>query len=281
MNHQSTPRPCANHRTSRAVDPRLPITESACRPIAVVRRAAEKLIGSGRLEALRVLGALEPLPLDGLLAYLTSSSRTPEQIDAVWTALAARARIDADWQAVALAIAAPLLAKITLRAAGRRYTELHEEIAAAVLAGFTESLLTLELEPGRGLIIYQLLRRAEANAKQVRRRATAHEERTTPLTHSDAGDETESRVCKSQRDERQLACGRDPYRPGHPDLALARLVERRVITRDEADLIGRHRIEHVTLRQLGDERGWYPMRTTRALRTAEAKVARALGHEVG
>lgn len=281
MNHETAPRPCTARRTSRPADPRLPLTESACRPIAAVYRAAQRLIDSGRIEALPVPGMPGPLPLEGLLAYLTSSSRTPEQIDAVWTALAARARTDADWQVVALATAAPLLAKITLRAAGRRYAELREEIAAAVLAGFTESLLTLELQPGRGLVIYQLLRRAEANAKQVRRRAVAHDDRTAALTHADADDDTQERVCRSQRDERTLACGRDPYRPGHPDLALSRLVEQRVITRDEADLIGRHRIEHVTLRQLGDERGWYPMRTTRALRVAEAKVARALGHEVG
>lgn len=175
-------------------------------------------------------------------------------------------------------MAGPLLAKMTARTAGRRYLQLREEIAAAVLAGFTESLLTLTLEPGRGLIVYQLLRRAEANAKQVRRRCLAHAERTAPLVHGDAADNEDERDRKSDRDEQRLACGRDPYRPGHPDIALARLVERRVITRDEADLIGRHRIEHVTLRQLGDERGWYPMRTTRALRAAEAKVANALGH---
>ena len=126
-----------------------------------------------------------------------------------------------------------------------------------------EALLTLTPELGRGLIVHQLLRRAQAAGQKVvdQRRAACKRQPT-----------------EAEREEHLPEPGTVGRGVSHPDLALARLVARGVITHDEADLIGRHRIEGVTLRRLGAERGWYPMQATRALRSAERKVARALGH---
>lgn len=59
------------------------------------------------------------------------------------------------------------------------------------------------------------------------------------------------------------ACDRNHAQHAETDEMGAWLVAARVIDRDEAELIGRHRIEQVTLRQLCSERGWYPMQGSR------------------
>jgi hypothetical protein len=49
-----------------------------------------------------------------------------------------------------------------------------------------------------------------------------------------------------------------------------------VIDQAEAELIGRHRLEGVSLRRLAAERGTYPMRLCRLLKAAETRVIAAL-----
>jgi hypothetical protein len=235
---------------------------SAYPQIAAAHRAAVAVIERGQLPAVPV-NAHRMVPVADLQDFLISRERTGAELDAAWEVLIDRARRSADWQLVALGIAAPRLVQIAARTAGRVHVALREEIAAAALAAFAEALMTLAPDPQRGLVVHQLLRRAQAAAQRVvdQRKAACKRQ---------AGD-TES-------EESLPRSGCVGHAPNHPDLALARLVVRGVITKDEADLIGRHRIEGVTLRQLGTERGWYPMQTTRALRAAERKVACALGH---
>ena len=48
------------------------------------------------------------------------------------------------------------------------------------------------------------------------------------------------------------------------------------LTAEEADLIGRHRLEGHSLRRIAAERGWYPMKAHRILREAEKRVISAL-----
>lgn len=181
----------------------------------------------------------------------------------MWETLIERARRDADWQLVALGMAAPRLARIASWATGRRCAHTREEITTAVLDGFAEALLTLTPDLNKGLVFYQLIARAQAGAQKV------IDQLRRECRRDGAGWE---------KDEVLPRLGHAGSVPNHPDIALARLVVRSVLTTDEADLIGRHRIEHVTLRQLGQERGWYPMQATRALRAAERKVAATLGH---
>ncbi|MBR7839106.1 hypothetical protein KDL01_37920 [Actinospica durhamensis] len=203
------------------------------------------------------------VPVADLHRFLIAPERTTTELDTAWEVLLERARRDADWQLVALGVAAPRLAQIAARTAGRVYVAVREEIAAAVLGGFAEALLTVTPESGRGLIAHQLLRRAQAAGQKVvdQRKAACKRQPT-----------------EAEREEHLPEPGTVGRGASHPDLALARLVARGVITAQEADLIGRHRIEGVTLRRLGAERGWYPMQATRALRAAEHKVARALGY---
>ncbi|WP_034267167.1 hypothetical protein [Actinospica robiniae] len=253
---------------------RTPKTSAACRrrtyagvessfpEIAAVRRAAQAVIERGELPGVPVTPS-HCMPVSGLLEFLVDPARTPAELDAVWEVLIERARRDEDWQVVALGLAAPRLAQIAAKAAGRTVAASRQEIAVAVLTDFTEALLTSTPDPARGLIVHQVLRPAQAAAQRVCDRYAAACRRSSAVITDDA--------------ERPGTDEGGASRPNHPDLALARLVAEHVITPDEADLIGRHRIERVTLRDLGAERGWYPMQTSRALRTAEAKVARALG----
>jgi hypothetical protein len=231
--------------------------------ITAARRAACAVIERGGLPGIPV-AAGTAVPAGGLLAYLTDPQRTGAELDAVWRVLLDRARREADWQLVALGMTAPRLVQITARAAGHTHPALREEVAAAVLGAFAEAVLTLAPEPGRGLLVYQLLRRAQAAAQRVVDQSTA--------------------ACRRAPEGRAPgeglpASGLVGRAPNHPDIALARLVARGVISADEAELIGRHRIEGVSLRRLGAQRGWYPMQTTRALRAAERKVADDLGHQ--
>jgi hypothetical protein len=230
--------------------------------IASAHRAGLAVIERGDLPGVPVSAQLI-VPVAGLHAYLLAPERTGAEVDAVWQVLIDRARPSTDWQLVALGVVGPRLAQIAARTAGRVHVGLREEIGAAVLGGFVEALLTLSPDPARGLIVHQLLRQAQAAGQKVvdRRKAACKRQPT-----------------QGEREEHLPRSGALGRGVNHPDLALARLVADGVITRDEAELIGRHRIEGVTLRQLGAERGWYPMQTTRALRSAERKVAAALGH---
>ena len=235
---------------------------SAYPQIAAVHAAAMSVIERGHLPAVPAgpHGSVTPAALH---RFLIAPERTSAEVDAAWTLLLERVQQDTDWQLVVLGIAAPRLAQIAARTAGRVHIGLREEITTAVLGAFAEALLTLTPDPRRGLIVHQLMRRAQAaGQKVVDQRKAACKRQPSDAEH----------------DESLPAPGSVARGANHPDLALARLVTRGVISADEADLIGRHRIEGVTLRQLGAERGWYPMQTTRALRAAEHKVARALGH---
>lgn len=235
---------------------------SAYPQIAAAHAVARSAIERGHLPAVPV-GAHRSVPVAELHRFLIDPVRTGAELDAVWEVLIERARCESDWQLVVLGIVAPRLSQIAARTSGRVYVALREEVAAAVLAAFTEALLTVIPDPRRGMIVHQLLRRAQAAGQKVVDQSKA--------------------ACKRQptedeREEHLPQPGSVGRAANHPDLALARLVARGAISKDEAELIGRHRIEGTTLRQLGAERGWYPMQTTRALRAAERKVASALGH---
>ncbi|WP_034268019.1 hypothetical protein [Actinospica robiniae] len=235
---------------------------SAYPQIAAAHAAALSVIERGDLRAVPV-SAHVSVSVAELHRFLIAPERTGAEVDAAWEVLIDRARHEGDWQLVALGIVAPRLAQIAARTAGRVYVELREEIAAAVQGAFTEALLTVTPDSRRGLIVHQLLRRAQAaGQKVVDQRQAAYRRQPT----------------ETEREDHLPAPGSVGRAANHPDLALARLVGRGVITKDEAELIGRHRIEGATLRRLGAERGWYPMQTTRALRAAEHKVACALGH---
>jgi hypothetical protein len=214
--------------------------------------------------------ATGPAALADLGAYLTCALTDTAERDQVWRTVVKRSResgtLAASWRLAALGLALPRLIHVALRARSRESARLAEtqEITAEMLSAFTDALHTIDLVPDAAdaadPVVWRLARAAAAGAQRACDRAAAHHRRTAADTDQvpEVG-----------------ACGQ--ARPSHPDIALASLVAAGVIDASEADLIGRHRIEQVTLRQLCAERGWYPMQATRALRAAEAKVARALG----
>lgn len=211
--------------------------------------------------------ATGPVPLADLGAYLTCALTDKAERDRLWRVVLERGRESVahapSWRLAALGLALPRLIHIALRARSRESARLveSEEITAEMLASFTDALRTIDLAPETNdPIVWRLARAGAAGAQRAADRAAAHHRRTAASTDQ----VPEPAACTHAR-------------PTHPDIALARLVKAGVIDASEAELIGRHRIEQVTLRQLCTERGWYPMQGTRALRVAEAKVARALG----
>jgi hypothetical protein len=201
----------------------------------------------------RVRTALGVLPLEALRPVLTDPSTPPGVVDGVWRTLAGQARAEGGtWILAAVGCALP-----KLRAAARHATLNPEvdrdEVASAVLAAFTDTLLTLDPLPRAG-VLNELARPAHNAAQRV-----ADHHRRVRRTHA-----------------RLSASIAPPPPPGHPDFVLAGLVRDGVIDRDEAELIGLHRIEGVSLRRIAAARGWYPMKAQRALREAERRVINAL-----
>lgn len=235
-----------------------------------IERDFAALCQRGTLGVLLTLAG--PVALADLGAYLTCAMTDEAERDRLWRVVVERGRepgaVASSWRLAALGLALPRLIHIALRARSRESARLveAEEITAEMLSCFTDALGTVELTPEIDAadpvdpVVWRLARAAAAGAQRAADRAAAHHRRT---------------AADNDQVPAAVACGHG--RPSHPDIALARLVAAGVIDASEAELIGRHRIEQVTLRQLCSERGWYPMQATRALRTAEAKVARALG----
>jgi hypothetical protein len=128
-----------------------------------------------------------------------------------------------------------------------------DEATQAALAAFTDALLTLEPIPIES-VLDELVRSAHNAAQTVA-----------------------DRVARDRIAHRSLSASIPPALPaGHVDFVLADLIRGGVISREEAELIGRHRIEGTSLRQLADQTGDYPVRLSRVLREAEKRVVHAL-----
>lgn len=257
---------CGRHTGARAACRYQVMNTARLFPVlAAIDRDFQALCERGTLGKLPT--ATGPIPLADLGPYLTCALTDDAERDALWCAVIERGREPGthaeSWRLAALGLALPRLIHIALRARGRESARLAEvdEITAEMLSSFTGALATIELtRDATDPVVWRLARAGAAGAQRAADRAAAHRRRTA----ADTDQVPEPAACSHAR-------------PTHPDIALARLVAAGVIDASEAELIGRHRIEQVTLRQLCAERGWYPMQGTRALRTAEAKVARALG----
>lgn len=193
------------------------------------------------------------LPLAVVRPLLTDPATPPGVVDQVWLTLAGRARGQGgEWILAAVGCALPRL-RVAARHATRSLEVDRDEVSGAVLAAFTDALLTLDPLP-RVDVLGELVRPAHNAAQRV-----ADHVRRVRRTHT-----------------RLAASIAPPPPPGHPDFVLAGLVHDGVIDRQEAELIGLHRIEGVSLRRIAQARGWYPMKVHRALREAEKRVITAL-----
>ena len=201
----------------------------------------------------RVHTQLGTLPLAAVRPLLTDPATPSAVVDGIWRTLIGRARDQGgEWILAAVGCAVPKLRGAAWHATRNALVD-RDEVAANVLAAFTDALLTLDPLPESD-VLAELVRpahnAAQHTADHVRRVHRAH----VPLPASYA----------------------PPPPPGHPDFVLAALVRDGVITTEEADVIGRHRLEGVSLRRIAAARGWYPVKAQRILRSAEARVISAL-----
>jgi hypothetical protein len=160
----------------------------------------------------------------GRLRRLLLSPQTPaDSRDAVWAYVITRAQTGRpEWTIAAVGLALPGLCAAAGRlAAGWRGDP--GDLDAELLAGFVAALRTAD--PDDRWLCRRLVRRAIAAGRALR-----HADASAATPHSDY---PESRA---------------PQRPyGHPDLLLGRAVADKVLSADDADLIGATRLEADTL----------------------------------
>lgn len=207
----------------------------------------------GPLRVRTPLGALAP----GLVrAVLLAPDTDAQTVDAIWRALVGRARGEGGaWLLLAAGCALPRLRSIAWHVCRTPAAD-RDEVAQELLTAFTHALLHATALPEVD-VLGELLRPARAAAHRLADQGRQIARTRAPLPGPMA----------------------PPPPGGHPDFVLADLVRTGVITAAEADLIGRHRLEGVSLRRIAAESGSYPMRLSRCLRDAEGRVIAALTTE--
>jgi hypothetical protein len=198
------------------------------------------------------------LPLSVVRSILADPATPLSEADMMWRTLIGRSRSRGDngeWLLAAVGCALPRIRSGIWHATRDRHVE-RDEAALAALTAFTEAVLTLDPIPVTG-VLDELVRQARNAAQTV------------------ADHVTRDRIA-----HRKLHASIPPPAPaGHVDFVLADLVRDGVITRHEADLIGRHRIEGATIRRLAQLNEVPRMRIQRQLEAAEARVIAALDAE--
>lgn len=158
------------------------------------------------------------VPLDELRDRLMSKQCPVRTRDAVWASLVRRSRQDGGkWTVACVGMALPALAA-TARWMGARYRGDRADAHAAVLTGFLEALVRVDLEDPA--IVVRL-----AWAARRAGQAALEESLDAPLPLASGF---------------HSAVPRPPY--GHPDLVLARAVAAEALTATEAELISATRL---------------------------------------
>jgi hypothetical protein len=176
-----------------------------------------------------------PVPLDELRVLLLHPATSFPARNLVWAELVRRARAgDPAWTIGLAGIAMPGLR----RAAGSlaaAYRGDHTDLQAEVLTGFLAAVRALDPGDLESVPLASRLCWAAWRAGRA-------------LAYADAEYSARRRELDDQ--------GRAPGLPwGHPDLVLAAAVRHGILTRDQAALIGRNRLEGVPLSQIAAETG--------------------------
>jgi hypothetical protein len=190
-----------------------------------------------------------PVPLNELRERLLRRRCGQATRDAVWAHLVLRSRTDgATWTLGCVGVALPALTTIvaTLTA---RWAGDPSDVHAAVLAGFVAELARVDLRKPRIM---------------VRLRWAAYRG-----GHAALREALDAPVPSGNR------CGCTEPAPawGHPDFVLARAVAEKVITADEAELIGSTRLEDHSLVTAAARRGLSYAAAAQARRRAEHRLA--------
>ncbi len=186
----------------------------------------------------RTLGGGLParlIPLDELRALLLRRSTPFAARDLAVAELLRRARGGHDAWTVGLAgVLVPGLRRVAAGLA-EDYPGDPADIDAEVLAGLLDAIG--RIDPAGTRLAARLLRAAFNHAKRLRRTELWLAARSIPV---------------------EPASMAPPRLAGHPDLVLARAVAHRVITPDEAELIGMTRLEQVSVTAVAAANGYQP-----------------------
>ena len=243
------PTPAPNPRPSRSaragggtlleeIEDRFRLLCDGPEPLAVDGR----LLGHGlprRLIALPELSAILMHPSCGFAAR-----------DDVWRLLVARARTgDASWTVGAVGVALPGLQ----RAANRLARSYCGDVQAALVTEFVAALARVNTDgPG---VVSRLLGTAQTAARVALRA-------TEPAASGEANFTPRSTLPPP------------PY--GHPDLVLARAVAARVLSAEEAELIGVTYLEDVSVADYADRTGVSRWTVYKRRKAAEARLVEAI-----
>jgi hypothetical protein len=242
-----TPNPCRTASSDRLGFP------AAAAPLEAVRVTWEWLCAAPHPVTVdgRLIAGLpdQPIPLDELRARLLARGCPAALRDAVWAHLVRRSRTEGGtWTVAAAGMALPVLTRVA-RILTARYAGDPTDIHAAVLSGFLAGLT--RVDPERPAVLVSLRWAAYRGGL-----AAVREALRAPVPVGDHGFESTS--------PRPVA--------RHPDLVLARAVADRVISHDEATLIGSTRLEHVRLADAATARG----QTYQAANSARHRAERRL-----
>lgn len=203
----------------------------------------------------RRISGLPPrlVPLDEV-GRLTVAKGCPQQTrDAVWTALVTRSRAEGGtWTVACVGLALPVLLPVAAKLTNRFRGEVHD-IHAAVLTGFLEALLDVDLT--RPAILVRLRWAAYRAGHRALREALDAAAPVADLGARPPGPE---------------------HAGGHPDFVLLAAVDAGVLTAAEAALIGDTRFGELSLAEAAQARGQTYKATQQARHRAERKLAEYL-----
>jgi hypothetical protein len=225
--------------------------------------AAFRLLCAGpqplALHASKVAAGLpdRPVPLDELRVLLLHPSTSARARNQVWAELVRRARAgDPAWTVGLAGIAMPGLRRAvgSLAAAWRGDPA---DLQAEVLTGFLAAVRALDPDGLEEVPLASRLCWAAWRAGQE---------------HDDYG---EASWASRRRDLAEWRDGPDlPW--GHPDLVLAAAVREGILTRDQAALIGRNRLEGIPLSRIAAEAGISHSALCNRRKKAEKAITQAI-----
>ena len=182
---------------------------------------------------------------------------------------------DPAWTVAAVGLAMPGLKRLAVRLS-RADDPITEDASLAMLAGFLTALRSIDStvpESLPGCIAGWLCWRAFDAGKAFRDAERRVRDRQAPPPGRDDDPEASGRVLPLP------SSIPPPVASGHPDFVLARAIRAGVITRQEADLIGRSRLERVSMQVIADELGVSQSWACRLRKAAEARLVAAIYSE--
>jgi len=196
------------------------------------------------------------MPLGELKVLLLHPSVGPAARNKVWAELIRRARAGSPaWTVGLVGVAMPGLRRATASLAAAYHGQA-ADLEGEVLTGFLAAMRALDLDDLDRVPLASRLCRAAWRAGRA-------------AAYADA-------AWAARRRGLPDGCSRPVLPWGHPDFVLAAAARAGILTRAEAALIGRNRLEHVPLAQIAAETWYRPHRAVQPGARAERKITAAI-----